>query len=279
MTLIASTPRRRRLGYTKGGAAALMWIGVLLPSSGVAQEPAKADAPAAHAAEAQNWSGRVGLGAGLAPAFEGSSDYDLIPMPQLEISWRNWVSIGTRGLSVNVLRNKHVRFGGRLSYNRGRDQDDSAALRGLGDIDPTAEAGIFASLHFNDFTLKADFLHDIADSHGGMTGNLSLAYAVSFGRKFRLSAGPRLGWANSPYTQTYFGVSAAQSARSGLARYDAGSGLKDYGLNATLSYSLNDNWSVVGLVSYKRLANAAADSPIVESPNQVFSGLLLSYRF
>ena len=38
-------------------------------------------------------------------------------------------------------------------------------------------------------------------------------------------------WGSSKYVQTYYGVNAAQSAASGFARHDAGSGLYAYSLN------------------------------------------------
>lgn len=40
-------------------------------------------------------------------------------------------------------------------------------------------------------------------------------------------------WGSSKYVQTYYGVNAAQSAASGFARHDAGSGLYAYSLNWT----------------------------------------------
>lgn len=40
-------------------------------------------------------------------------------------------------------------------------------------------------------------------------------------------------WGSSKYMQTYYGVSAAQSAASGFARHDAGSGIYAYSLNPT----------------------------------------------
>jgi len=43
--------------------------------------------------------------------------------------------------------------------------------------------------------------------------------------RLTLSAGPGFTWANGPYMRTFFGVSAAQSAASGLPPFEPGSGV------------------------------------------------------
>ncbi len=81
---------------------------------------------------------------------------------------------------------------------------------------------------------------------------------------------------------TYFGVSEAGSVRSGLATYTAEGGLKDIGVQATMTYQLTDRWGLVGRASYTRLLGDAANSPIVQgegSADQFRGGVGLSFKF
>ena len=82
--------------------------------------------------------------------------------------------------------------------------------------------------------------------------------------------------------ESYFGVSSAQSEKSGLSPFDAGGGFKNVGITLGLDYVFTDSIGIGGRAQYKRLVGDAADSPIVDdkgSADQFFSGLFLTYRF
>lgn len=235
--------------------------------------------PGADSKDKDEWSARIGLGAGVAPTYEGSDEYEWVPLPTIAVTWRDRVFFGTEGLGVNVIQNKHIRLGARLTYNRGRDQDDDESLRGLGDVDPTIEAGLFGSYTYKGISLSADLRQDVASGHDGMTLRTALTITRPLAENLTGTFGPSVTWADDNYMQSFFGVTPSQSARSGLAQYDAGSGIKNYGLNAKLTYDVNDSWIVTGIVRYTHLTGDAADSPIVQSDDQIFSGFNIAYRF
>lgn len=98
----------------------------------------------------------------------------------------------------------------------------------------------------------------------------------------RLTATATAGFADSGYAQTYFGITPAGAAASGLPAYQIGGGLKDVGVNFTGTYSLSRRWSLTAVGSYRRLVGDFADSPIVAregSANQFFAGLGIGYAF
>jgi outer membrane scaffolding protein for murein synthesis (MipA/OmpV family) len=99
--------------------------------------------------------------------------------------------------------------------------------------------------------------------------------------RLSVSAGPRLHFADSEYLDTYLGVSAEQSADSGLSEFDPDGGLKGVGVEAEARYALTQRWSLVGSAGYERLVGDAADSPIADagSENQFTAALGLTYRF
>jgi outer membrane scaffolding protein for murein synthesis (MipA/OmpV family) len=81
---------------------------------------------------------------------------------------------------------------------------------------------------------------------------------------------------------SYFGIDAADAARSGLDQFGADEGFKDVGFGGALTYRLFERWSVSGLAIYTRLIDDAADSPVVDdvgNENQFFAGALINYRF
>jgi outer membrane protein len=81
---------------------------------------------------------------------------------------------------------------------------------------------------------------------------------------------------------SYFGIDAADAARSGLDQFNADEGFKDVSVGGALTYSFLERWSVAVLGSYTRLIGDAEDSPVVDDvgdANQFFGGALINYRF
>ena len=77
----------------------------------------------------------------------------------------------------------------------------------------------------------------------------------------------------------FFGVSAAQSAGSGLAEFNPSSGIKSVGGSLGIFYQFTENWGAQGVLAYERLIGDAADSPIVKDEDQYQAFLGLVYRF
>ncbi|MDW8443217.1 MAG: MipA/OmpV family protein [Acetobacteraceae bacterium] len=126
---------------------------------------------------------RVSLGAGalLRPDYPGSSDYDVTPIPFLEAVWNDRVFATTRQgaeLGVFLTRDRAFRSGIALDYAFGRDQDDNARLKGLGDIDGTVRGRLFASSGIGPFTLSAFLAQDLADNGHGLTVGADLEYRL-----------------------------------------------------------------------------------------------------
>ena len=86
-------------------------------------------------------------------------------------------------------------------------------------------------------------------------------------------------YADGAYMESFFGVTAAQSAASTLPTFDAGSGIKDVYINLTGDFRLDDRWTFKLGGRYARLIGDAADSPIVESRDQFQAVIGLSYKF
>ena len=86
-------------------------------------------------------------------------------------------------------------------------------------------------------------------------------------------------YASKDYMSDYFGVDAANAARSGLDRFAVDAGFKDVGVDLVLGYGQGPGWRASLIGRYRRLLDDAADSPIVADEDQYFAGVLVGYRF
>jgi len=254
-----------------------------LPFAAIAQQQ-----PAQQQPPKKDWDIRLGAGAMFQPEYEGSDEYEVSPAPLLMVNYRDLVFLRGTTLGANAFTwqgprdSDKLQVGPLVRYQFGRDEDDSDDLRGMGDIDAAVELGGFITYSIGQWSTGLTVFKDVSDAHDGMTVKLSGGHRYSFGPKLRLRSEVYSTWADDNYTETYFGVTAAQSARSGMRRYQPEGGFKDIGLTLDLDYSLTEHWGLTGRVGYKRLLGDAADSPLVEdrgSADQLMTGLFLSYRF
>ena len=184
------------------------------------------------------------------------------------------------GLNVKVINQENFNAGVGIGADFGRDDDDGDRLRGLGDIDPTAEGRLFAEYNVGQASAKIAFAQDLGDGHEGYTLDADAGYGFVMretGTFIRPSVGTT--YASEDYMQSYFGVNGSQSARSGLTQFESDAGFKDVNAGVFVMQKLNEHWSVNGIARYSQLLGDAADSPIVEDESQFQSGLFLAYTF
>ena len=232
----------------------------------------------------------LGLAGIVAPEFEGGDEYEFSLFPLIRVE--NFYRFYLRGpaLDFEALRlgsqergGFKLRAGPSLGVAFGRDQDDSDALRGLGDVDTGVTAGGFVRLNYGPALLRLRASQEFAGGHGGALVSARLGTFLPIGNRAVISPGVSTTWASEDYMQSFFGVSRDQAARSVYTPFSADAGFKDVGFDVNLGVKLTEHWSATALFAYRRLIGDAADSPIVEgsggSPNQ-FRGLLgLSYGF
>jgi len=234
----------------------------------------------ATAQAADEWDVKLGAGAIYKAEYKGSDEYETIALPYIDVEYNKRFFLNPQqGLGVYALRNRSYTLGASVGYEFGRDEDDDARLRGLGDVDATAELGLFGSIAFAPFELKGEIRQDILDGHDGMTAEAGIDYKTDWSKTTFLSLGPSITWASDNYMESYFGVSNAQAANSAFNTYKAEAGIAEYGFGGTLIHMLDQNWFVTVIGEYSKLAGDAKDSPITEEDNQFFSGAFIGYKF
>ncbi|MFM2399235.1 MAG: hypothetical protein RL341_1392 [Pseudomonadota bacterium] len=237
------------------------------------------------------------------PEYEGGKKSVTGLAPDFNLSYRTQ-SFGTfgvgaksRGLSWTIVEKDDYSFGIAFGGSSGRvDNKDgtvfkpgSKRLRGMGEIKSSTDYGVFGHV-----TLGLPFSVQIMrntgdgkvnnrdfsiDGHGGTTANFSVMLPIPITPNMELSISPNLEWADEKYTQTYFGVTTAQAARSGFKAFKTKGGLISVGLDVGMNYKIDAHWSANAGLSYSQLRGDAAKSPIVEKKGQTSAFVGASYGF
>lgn len=235
-----------------------------------------------------DWDIQLGAVAMYQPDYEGSDDYEVSPLPFLMVNYRDLVFLRGPMLGVNALtfqgptpRDK-LQMGPLVRYEFGRDEGDNDDLRGMGDIDGAVELGAFITYDIGPWSTGLTLFRDVSDSHDGLTAKLEAGHKLTLGPKLMLRTEISTTWADDNYTETFFGVTASQSARSGMRQFRPEGGFKNAGITVDLDYDVTEDWGVTARLGYERLLGDAADSPLVEdrgSADQFNTGLMVSYKF
>ncbi len=226
----------------------------------------------------------VGGGIGIAPDYEGSSDYQAVPVPFADIKFGNGMYVKLLGLNLraNLIPSDMWRLGPMYNYRPERDNVDNNAVDDMKEVSDANELGIFGGFEYNNWFVFLEFLGDTGNAYEGWYSRLKGGYNWMINNSWALSIGASTTYADDDYMQTYFGVSAGDSARSGLAQYDADSGIKDVGINLAVNWIITQSWSAKGITSYTQLVGDADDgSPVVDegSEGQFFGAALVVYSF
>ncbi|KKX32946.1 MipA/OmpV family protein [Rhizobium sp. LC145] len=226
----------------------------------------------------RNWSLIVGGGAIYEPEYEGGNKFEVQPIPVIVFTYGEWLEIDPAGVTVTALRHEGFALAAKVGYEGGRDEDDADRLDGLGDIDFAATIGAKASYSWKGFEFYASVDQTI-DGSESLIGTFGAEYQASVTERLILGAGVEAVVANSKHMEAYFGVNAAQAARSGLSEYKPDAGLKRVNVSASATYMLSENWLIRGEASLGILTGDAADSPIVEEKLQPSTSVFVGYKF
>jgi outer membrane protein len=221
----------------------------------------------------------IGGGALYAPTYLGSDNYDADPIPLFDLRYADRFFLSTRdGLGANFAPpGSNWRAGPVVKYRAARDQDDDAALRGMGDVDAAGEAGGYVHYDLRPFTVGAELRQGFG-GHEGAVGDLFVNWSTRLSDSLMLTVGPKATMASRDFTETYFGVTPGQAARTGYRAYAPDGPFMSYGLGASLRYKVNDYLSLGGFAGIDRIVGDAADSPLVDqagSPTQAKLGVTL----
>lgn len=242
----------------------------------------------------------IGLGGSYLPSYEGSDDYQFSGAGLIRgrVSGFNFYSRAT-ALYLDVIREPanapiNVEFGPMANLRLDRtSRIKDVQVRALGEIDTAIEAGAFLGvtkngvLHQYDFlTARLDVTHDVTNTHHSLIVTPNLEYATPLSTKTLIGASLSAEHVGGGFARTYYGVTPAGAAASGLSTYTLDGGFKNVRATllgtVSLSGDLRRGWGLFAIGSYSRLLGEFKDSPIVRDAgdaDQFFTALGLSYTF
>jgi outer membrane protein len=239
----------------------------------------------AASATAEDWTVSLGAEGRVVPSFLGSDRYIFAPFPVIDIR-----RAGTParfhsprdGASLGIIESGSFRLGPTVKIELPRRESDDDDLKGLGNVDWTVEAGLFAEFWPLQWLRTRAEVRQGFGGHHGIVADLMADAVVPVTPKLTLSAGPRLTLATADANDPYFSVDATQAAKSGLPVYEAGGGVQSYGFGAQARYQFTPKWESHLFLEYAHLSDDAANSPLVQqrgSAEQMQIGIGASYAF
>lgn len=258
-----------------------------------------ATAAAAATAQAQgSWSGAVGSGAITAPKYSGAEEYRVLPIPYIQLVYRERISLGIlpsgtgAGVGVNLLRGQSFSWDASLSGTGGRRERWGDALAGMGNQKVASTAGTGLSITRGAFSTSASVAMGLGQKAGN-TGTISLAGQRQLAQRWVGGVSTAATFADEDNMAFDFGITSEQAERrqaliaKGDARlrakdgtaYRPDAGLKQTQTAASVSYLVSQRSRIVGFVQATTLSNEASRSSVVRDRSNASGGLMVVYGF
>ncbi|WP_267381859.1 MULTISPECIES: MipA/OmpV family protein [unclassified Sphingomonas] len=246
---------------------------------------------------------RVTVGAGVAtvPSYDGSRHNEITGIVQAQGVYDGYAfAVAGTQFSLDLIRNApgpvwDFQLGPVVSLNFNRvSRIDDARVEALGKKKLAVELGGFVGIGktgvitspYDKLSVNVTYVHDVTNIYDSYVVTPTINYGTPLSTKAYVALSGSANYAGRGYAQSYFGVDAFGSARSGLPVFNANKGWKNYNLTALGNYSITGTLlhglSVVGGVSYSHLMNDFAASPLVSiegSRNNWYGALGLAYTF
>ncbi len=245
---------------------------------------------------ADSWNFSVGAGAGVAPDYEGSEDYDVVPLPFARAQKGEVFGqlFGTH-ITSNLINHPNWRIGPSANFRQGYNDVDDNRVDNLTDRGSSYELGLKGGYVFrfdggeggfmpsdSSIDLAVEFLHDVSSGHEGWVLTPSATFATPLSDSWNFESGVEVEYASGNYMSHYFSINSREAANSGLDNYDADADFKHVALNLGLSYAFLDNWGLNLVAQWKLMVGDAEDSPVVDDQgeeHQGFFGAVVSYTW
>ena len=222
---------------------------------------------------------RAGLVALSGARYQGASEQRVLLVPGITVQTANGLfadPINGLGFTLNAM--DQLQYGLRATVETGRSTED--ALPGFDKIRVRLNPGAFVNYKPSDrLTLKSALRLGVGDGGKGHVLNLGAAYRIYQAGPVVIDVNASVKYANKGYQQSYFGVSAAQSAASGLKAFQPAAGFNTAQVGVAAGFPLSERMYAFSGVSLQRLLGDAANSPIVQKKQQLTGFLGAVYSF
>lgn len=257
--LPASLETSNRIGHGVLSCALLLLLA--LPCAAMAQSEDEADFP-----------NLIGVGLGLVPDYSGARSRSLGAAPifnyQFKSSERYITLVGPLA-AFNIVDDRSFNAGPMLRYSPGRSDVDDPVIAQIHEVDATVDAGAFISYGWRGkpaipwrLRVRADAFKSL-DSDGGMSASISGRFMTPVSQRALVAVGGSVNFLDSEATDSNYGITLADSIRSGLPAYQPGGGRSSQDLWFGGAFLVSKRWALGAGVYWRHLSGNPARSPIV----------------
>ena len=218
----------------------------------------------------------IGASLWALPRYPGAGRERATLWPALDYYAPSGVFVSTEtGVGWNVSRRKDLQAGLRLWPQPGRKS--SAGPAGVSPLNARIQQEAFLNYQaLSALLLQSGLLHGSGHHGDGMQFEFGATSGVPIGKDL-LGVGVAATFANHAHRQSYYGISQADAATSGLPATGIPAGWQDLSVTFSVEHRFDSRWHTDGQIVVARLVGAAAATPIVASRTQAAATLTLWY--
>jgi MipA family protein len=229
--------------------------------------------------EAQPSSLSVGPAVQITPRYPGVRASRMFLLADVEAESGDWYISGTDLIGLRIVNRAQTKAGVALEYDfterRARDVPHGAALR---DVHTTPRFKVFVEQDLAMFAGTASMATDVGAHHEGTIAQAQIQLQLPVTKNGFFTIGPGVTWSDSHWMRAFYGVSAEQSAQTGLTEFDARPGVSDIDIEAVAGYQFSKRWSAGFDVTLARLERSAANSPFTVTRSQTTALVSMGYK-
>jgi outer membrane protein len=221
---------------------------------------------------------RIVLGAGIAvaPTYQGSDDYRVLPLPAIDIK-KGWFFANLRnGIGIEPIDTGVISAGVSAVFVQGYRRRDVPI--GISRLSDGLGARAYTNVRSNGVIGTLGVTKVISGGTGGIIADASISYPVIISSKFSLTPTVGATWADREHNSRYFGVGNLEASASGLSPFSTGAGFKDISGTLTATYRLTDRIALSATGGVTTLLDKVNESPLVGRATQPFGMVALTYR-
>jgi outer membrane protein len=221
----------------------------------------------------------LGFGGVVAPEYMGSDEYEVKPLPMVELVYGGRLFASTQqGIGYNLWRRRTIRAGPRITFDLGRESSDYAAIATLPDVEFGVEAGLFFEAYKGAWRWRGDVRYELGGGYNSLFGNIDVAWGQRWTENASIIVGGNMTVMGEGYAQSYFGVPAS-SATSSLPSYSADAGIRDVSGYAQLVFDFSKRFYLAFETRGTLYLMSAADSPVTINDATLATSAVAGVRF
>jgi MipA family protein len=219
---------------------------------------------------------KLGAGVLVTPAYQGSAETRIIPVPLIDAEAGPFFISTTDGAGAKV-RLGNVTVGASATYVIGYRRSDVPG--GLSRLSDALGARLFASVAIGHAITSVGVTKAVAGGTRGVTADASVTYPLELSKRVLIAPSIGISWADRRHNDHYFGLSDRRGIEQNLSGFRGRAGFKDVSATVTGRYAVGKRIDLTAMGGFVRLLPPVSDGPLVKKRGSV-SGLLgISYRF